>query len=82
MGKYITDAYARIVCKKCGNKTVDILMPGQPFDSIKSCECENKTAVNYENIELEEARKLLKEKNILFSPQAKLETLIKKLKGV
>ena len=46
MGRYQTDSFARIMCKLCGNKVLDILMPGQPFDSIKICPCETKTPVN------------------------------------
>ena len=78
---YITDAYARIQCKECGNKLVDILKPGTSFDSIKPCPCESKQVIDYTDKGIEELRELLKAKGIPFSPQAKEETLIKKLKG-
>jgi len=37
---YITDAYARIQCKECGNKLADELKPGQPFEALKTCPCQ------------------------------------------
>ena len=40
MGKYITDAYTRVQCTLCGNRIVDIILPGTPFDSIKECPCQ------------------------------------------
>jgi len=39
-GLYTTENYARIICNSCGNKNVDELKPGQPFDSIKKCACQ------------------------------------------
>ena len=81
MSNYFTDAYARIQCKECGNKLVDILKPGTSFDSIKPCPCESKQVVDYTDTDIEELRELLRGKDIPFSPQAGKPTLIKKLKG-
>ena len=78
-GKYITDSYARIMCTACGNKIVDILQPGKPFNSFKLCECGGEVN-EYSNMEIEELRKVLDEKGIRYSPQAKKETLIRKIK--
>lgn len=81
MGKYITDAYARIQCTVCGNKLVDVLKPGTSFDDIKECqECAEKTP-DYDAMELEELQKACKDKGIMFASNAKEETLRKKLKG-
>jgi hypothetical protein len=54
---YITDAYARIQCNECGNKLVDTLIPGKPFESIKSCTCQapkvvKKRTVKVKDVEL------------------------------
>ena len=38
---FITDAYARILCKEC-KKEVAILKPGQPFKEVAQCECQVK----------------------------------------
>ena len=44
-GKYSSDNYARIKCNLCGNKNVDIILPGKPFNSIKPCKCQEKPKV-------------------------------------
>jgi hypothetical protein len=35
---FITDAFARILCKDC-RKEVAVLIPGQQFEEIKQCDC-------------------------------------------
>ena len=80
MGKFITTEFARVRCALC-NEILDTLNPGRTFDSIKECNCQAETVVNYEELEIEELRDILKTKNIPFSPQAGKPTLIKKIKG-
>lgn len=77
MGNYITDAYARVQCANCGNKVVDILKPGTPFDSIKPCPCEEEVVLK--KLDIDEVRRQLTVKGIQFSPLAKLGSLLKKL---
>lgn len=77
---YITDAYARIQCTKCGNKLVDILKPGTPFDKIKECPC---TKINdLTKLSLEELKELADKTNISYPSNIGAKTLITKLKGV
>lgn len=80
MGKYKTTEFARIRCVKC-NEVLDTLNPGREFDSIKECDCQVNKKIDYKEMDIDQIRELLKRKNITFSPQAKIETLIKKLEG-
>lgn len=80
MGKFKTSEFARVRCSKC-NEILDTLNPGREFDSIKECNCQAEVIVNYEELEIDELRDILKGRNIPFSPQAGKPTLIKKIKG-
>jgi len=77
--KYKTSEFARIRCVDC-NEIVATLMPGQLFDDIPECKCRKVIDTNYEAMNIEDIRAILKTKNIPFSPQALKPTLIKKLK--
>jgi hypothetical protein len=80
MGKFITSEFARVRCAVC-KEVLDTLNPGREFDSIKECNCQKEEVIDYEELEIEELREILKTKNIPFSSQAGKPTLIKKIKG-
>jgi hypothetical protein len=80
MGKYITDAYTRVSCTKCGNKTVDIIKPGTPFDKIKTCPCEDIKEIK--DMDIDELKGIAKGMNLPFPSNIGKESLIKKIKGI
>lgn len=41
---YYTFEHARVICKEC-NKEVQRLMPGTPFEGLKTCDCQVKEEV-------------------------------------
>lgn len=80
MGKYITDAYTRVACTLCGNKTVDIIKPGTPFDKIKTCPCEE--VKDYDALDIDELKEIAKGMNKPFPSNIGKQSLIKKIKGI
>lgn len=76
---YKTSEFARIRCVKC-NEVLCNLLPGQEFKELPKCKCE--VSEDYENMEIEELREILKSKEIAFSPQAGKVTLIKKIRAI
>ena len=82
---YKTDAYARIQCTLCGNREVDVLMPGQVFTSIKQCECQSAPKAEaqlLEDMTVIGLKKMLQEKGIAYGSKDTKPQLIAAIRAL